>query len=126
MEEEISINNNVIHEEVIERQVPHFHKRNDNSDAYGFQDPGDITFARAAFEKIITIMLSVKVHIMVSLLAVSTWLLVNGYISGGEWTTVNTTVISIVIGLRETFKMSAINYNRKSNKTDVNKKKFMR
>lgn len=120
MEEEISINNNVIHEEVIERQVPHFHKRNDNSDSYGFQDPGDISFGRAAFEKIVTIMLSVKVHIMVSLLIISTWLLVNGYISGGEWTTVNTTVISIVVGLRETFKMSAINYKRTA-KTNTEK-----
>ena len=87
---------------------------------FDFRHPGDITFARAAFEKIITIMLSVKVHIIVSLLAVSTWLLVNGYISGGEWTTVNTTVISIVIGLRETFKMTAINYKRTA-KTNTEK-----
>jgi len=96
-------------------------KKQDNSDAYGFQDPGDMSFGRAAFEKIVTIMLSVKVHIMVSILIISTWLLINGFINGGEWTTVNTTVVSIVVGLRESFKMSAINYKR-TKKT--NKEKF--
>jgi len=117
------MDDNIIHEEVIEERVPRFWEKpkRDDSDAYGFQDPGDISFVRAAFEKIVTIMLSVKVHIMVSLLVISTWLLVNGYISGGEWTTVNTTVISIVIGLRETFKMSAINYKRT---TKTNTEKF--
>lgn len=88
----------------------------DDSDHYGFQDPGGISFFRAAFEKIVTIFLSVKVQVIASILTISTWLLMHDFINGGEWTTVNTTVISIIVGLRETFKMSAINYARKKNR----------
>ena len=58
--------------------------------------------------KLVATFISVKVWGLVSITTISTLLLLNEYISGGEWTTVNGTVYSVIFGMREIFKVSSI------------------
>ncbi len=66
------------------------------------------------FRKILETLLSVKVWVIFSVMSISTWLLIHthpdgqSYINGQVWGTVNTSVISVVIALREGFKISRI------------------
>lgn len=58
--------------------------------------------------KLVDTLISVKVWGLISILTVSTWMLNQGLISGGEWTTVNTTIFGIIYGMREIFKISRV------------------
>jgi len=60
------------------------------------------------FMKIIETMISVKVWVIFSIMYLSTWLLINQFIEGGVWGTVNTAVISTVLAVREGFKISRV------------------
>ena len=42
--------------------------------------------------KLVTIFVSVKVWGLLAITSISTWLLVNGYIEGGHWVTINDTI----------------------------------
>jgi len=57
-------------------------------------------------KKVLETLISVKVWIIFSILIVSTYLLIKGYISGQVWGTVNTAVISTIAAIREGFKIS--------------------
>ena len=60
------------------------------------------------FTKLVATMISVKVWGLITVTIISTWLLINGYIDGGNWTTVMTGVFGIIYGMREIFKISKI------------------
>ena len=70
--------------------------------------------------KLVSIFISVKVWGLTATTTISTLLLLNGYISGGEWTTVNGTVYSVVFGMREAFKIASVR-EYLANKEDVDK-----
>jgi hypothetical protein len=82
----------------------------------------DREYIELLIRKILETLLSVKVWIIFGVLWLSTWLLthvgVNGqsYINGQVWGTVNASVISVVVALREGFKISRI---RKQNEGEV-------
>lgn len=71
------------------------------------------------FVKIIRTLISVKVWGLIGVPAFSTVLLIKGYLDSADWTTVNTTTISVIYGMREFFKISnlestekVVNYER--------------
>jgi hypothetical protein len=68
------------------------------------------------FVKIVEICISVKVWGLVSSMGVSTWLLISGYIAGGEWTTINTGIFATIYGVREAYKITRFNNTYEDNK----------
>jgi len=62
-------------------------------------------------KKIIETIISVKVLTIAALMATSTKLVLLGFMTGGEWATVNGSIISIVFALREGFKITRVNAN---------------
>ena len=62
-------------------------------------------------KKFLENVLSVKVWIIFSLLAVSTVMVYTGHLSGDVWATVNGGVISTVCAVREAFKVAKVNSN---------------
>jgi len=56
--------------------------------------------------KVVATSISVKVWILIVCWVTSTTLLVKGFISGGEWTTINGSVTSVVAGMRELYKIA--------------------
>ena len=70
-------------------------------------------FITAAFwdgvcTKLVETFISVKVWGLIAITSISTWLLLNAYIAGGEWVTVNTCVYATVFGVREVYKISKV------------------
>lgn len=67
-------------------------------------------------EKIIETMLSVKVWIIFSFVILATVLLIFGFISATVWGSSTTTVISLVLAVREGFKVSKVKSSDDSTK----------
>lgn len=65
-------------------------------------------FWDGVFVKLIETCISVKVWGLVSVMVVATWLLINKFIDGSNWTTVVTGTFGIIYGMREIFKISRI------------------
>ena len=59
--------------------------------------------------KIVETLISVKVWGLVATTSISTWLLLNEYIMGGEWVTLNTCVYATIFGVREIYKIARVN-----------------
>jgi len=59
-------------------------------------------------KKVIETIISVKVWIIFSLLIISTYLLINGFLDGKTWAAINGGVISTIVGLREAFKVAKV------------------
>lgn len=62
----------------------------------------------AMIVKMTEIMMSLKVQVIVGITAVSTWLVVNSYIDGGNWTTIMCCLITTTLSIREAYKISRI------------------
>ena len=60
------------------------------------------------FEKLIDTFTSVKVLTMMFTCIISTILLFKGLVSGSDWTKINATVVSVVMALREGFKVTRV------------------
>lgn len=69
--------------------------------------------------KITETMISVKVWTIFSVLLISTYLLMNGFISDSVWGSVNSGIIATVFALRESFKIARIKI--KNNVTNTRK-----
>lgn len=65
-------------------------------------------FWDAVASKIVETLVSVKVWGLISSMSVSTILLVNGYLTGGNWVATNTTIFSVIFGARELFKIQSL------------------
>ena len=59
-------------------------------------------------EKFIEICISVKVLTIAACLTISTFLIMNNFMTGSEWAMFNGGVISTIIGLREAFKVAKV------------------
>ena len=66
-------------------------------------------FWDSVFVKISTTLTSVKVWGLIAVTWISTWLLLHGYLDGGNWTTTITAVYATIYGMREIFKISKLN-----------------
>jgi len=60
------------------------------------------------FEKVIDNLISAKMWIIYLVLTVTTILVWHGKISGGDFTTINTTLITVVAAMREVFKIEQV------------------
>ena len=58
--------------------------------------------------KLVATFISVKVWALLFTWVASSVFLVKHYIAGGEWVTINGTITSIVMGMREIFKIASI------------------
>lgn len=67
--------------------------------------------------KLIETSISVKVWTIFSVLLISTFLLINGYISDTIWGSVNSGIIATVFALRESFKIARVNIKEKVKNT---------
>jgi len=65
-------------------------------------------FWTLVLQKLVENLLSVKVWILFSLLAVSTKMLLIGLVTGAEWCAVNGGAISTICAMREAFKISKV------------------
>jgi hypothetical protein len=74
----------------------------------GFSTFLSFPFWDSVFVKITESLVSVKVWGLISITTLSSIFLVKGYISGGDWVTINSSVYGIIYGMREIFKMSRI------------------
>ena len=63
---------------------------------------------KAVGNKLVENLTSLKMWVIVGVLAVSTKLLIAGFITGGDWTTMNTVLISVLGGMREAYKVAKV------------------
>ena len=77
------------------------------------------TFIRDAKEKLIESILSIKVWIIFTYMWVSSALLLYDKLDGSSWATSNVSVISVVIGLREAFKVSKVKNQKNSDNKEI-------
>lgn len=66
-------------------------------------------------DKVIANITSVKVWILGATLLVSTIILYDGHISGGEWVGINTSITTTIVGMREIFKVEKVRRLKKEN-----------
>jgi len=71
--------------------------------------------------KLVETFISVKVWGLITITTLSTLLLLNGYIDGGQWTTVITAIYATIYGVREVYKISSIREYLNSEETDTKK-----
>jgi len=71
----------------------------------------DKEFWNLCFIKVIETLLSVKVWVIFSFLAISTYLCIHGFVESGHWATSNASIISVVFALREGFKTAKVKNN---------------
>ena len=67
-----------------------------------------IEFWIAVFVKIIRTFTSVKVLGLIFFTYLTTWLLLNKYIDDNSWTIAVTTVVTVIYGVREVYKLENI------------------
>lgn len=71
-------------------------------------EPLGSDFWKSVIRKLVETFISVKVWTIFGVLGLSTHLLVNKFISGGEWGMLNGGVISTVFAMREYFKVEKV------------------
>jgi len=59
--------------------------------------------------KILITMISAKIWGLIVITWLATYLLINKYITGAEWSTTICTIYSVIYGMRELFKISSLN-----------------
>lgn len=69
---------------------------------------GLILYLKKCALKLTEIVLSVKVLIMVGIVWISTYLLTHEYINGEQWVQTVVPLLSIVLGLREAYKLGRV------------------
>lgn len=69
--------------------------------------------------KITEISLSVKVLSVIGITWVNTWLVIEGYISGGNYATVQVALITTVLSMREIFKISKLMCDKENKNKDL-------
>lgn len=67
-----------------------------------------VEYIREVLMKIIDNLLSVKVWVIIGVLSLSAKMVYDGQLTGGEFTTLNTTLTAIAVGMREVFKVNKI------------------
>lgn len=73
-------------------------------------------FRKNFVEKLLSTFISVKVWVLFTIVFGSTFLLMNQYITSGDWTTVMVSSVTVIVISREGFKMSMVNNGKKKNK----------
>jgi hypothetical protein len=73
--------------------------------------PNEKSFWILALRKLVTNFLSIKVWIIIAVMAVSTYLCIEVKMTGGEWAAINGGVISTIAALREGFKVVSVRKN---------------
>lgn len=63
---------------------------------------------KAVGNKVVENLTSLKMWIIIGVMIVSTTLLVKGFVNGGDWVTMNTTLIAVLGGMREAYKVAKI------------------
>jgi hypothetical protein len=75
-------------------------------------------FKRNYLEKLLSTMISVKVWFFIIIFSVSTFLLTNSYITGGDWVTVVVSSVTVIIVSRESSKISIVRGTKSKSKPD--------
>jgi len=72
----------------------------------------------AVFTKLVDNLLSVKVWVIIGVLALTAKMVYDQQLSGGEFVTINTSLTSIAIGMREVFKVNRVRALSLNNETE--------
>lgn len=71
----------------------------------------EVPFKTSALRKLVTNVISIKVWVIAAVMVVSTYIILDGKMTGGEWAAINGGVISTIAALREGFKVVNVKMN---------------
>jgi len=104
---ETSIDNEK-YEETVKKEKDFFYKETYKNKSKNYMFFFTRRFWDLFLIKVFSILISVKVIGLVSITTLSTYLLVDGYITSNDWMITNTGIWSVIFGMREYFKTSSI------------------